>query len=309
MVGLEPGAPGGGIPREDLLTVVQSTHPGAREPLGVFGLDGLGRDQVGDRVEDLVGAERVALDLGRVADAGEDEDRVQARFDAGDDIGVHAVADHAGVLGVGADAVHRRAEHHRVGLADDIGLFAGRLGDQRGERPCRRDDPVRRRAGRVGVGDDEPGPRVDEADRLRDGLERVLPGLADDDVVRLRLGHDVARLMQRGGQARLADDERRAAGQLRPEEVRRRERGGPDALLGHVETRQLQPCAQVARREDRVVRQHQERCAGVSPLGEQLGRSRDRTVLMDEHAVHVSQPALDVGARPHVASLSGPAGT
>ena len=156
---LEPGAPGRGIRCHHLLAVVERTHQ--RDALddvglGQVGLDRLVRQQVGDRVEHLVGPERVPLDLGGVADAGEHEHGVQARLDAGDDVGVHAVADHAGVLGVRADAVQRRPEHHRVRLADDVGLLADRLRDERRDRAGRGQHAVDRRAGRVGVRRDEP---------------------------------------------------------------------------------------------------------------------------------------------------------
>jgi hypothetical protein len=74
---------------------------------------------------------------------------VQARLDAGDDVGVHAVADHAGALGVRADLVERRAEHHRVGLADDVRLLAGGLRDEREHRARRGQHALRARARRM----------------------------------------------------------------------------------------------------------------------------------------------------------------
>ena len=43
---------------------------------------------------------------------------------AGDDVGVHAVADHRGGLGVAADGVQRAAHHQRVRLADEVRLDA-----------------------------------------------------------------------------------------------------------------------------------------------------------------------------------------
>ena len=148
-------------------------------------------------------------------------------------------------------------------------------------------------------------PARDEADRLRDRLERVVAGLADDDVVGVGLGHDEAGLVQSGREARLADHERGRAGHLAVQEVGGRQRGRPDRFLGHDQPGCAQPRAQVARREDRVVRQHEERRALVAPLLQQLGCAGDRGVLMDEHAVHVGQPAFDVGSGPHAPSLSG----
>ena len=80
-------------------------------------------------------------------------------------------------------------------------------------------------------------PLADQPDRPGDRLERVGAGLAEDDVVGVGVGEGVADLVQRGGQPGLADDVGRAAGQLGRQEVRRRQRRGPDRLLGHVQAR------------------------------------------------------------------------
>jgi hypothetical protein len=48
--------------------------------------------------DDFVRSERVSFNFGPVADTGEHQDGVEARFDPGDDVGVHTVTDHGGVL-------------------------------------------------------------------------------------------------------------------------------------------------------------------------------------------------------------------
>jgi hypothetical protein len=88
----------------------------------------------------------------------------------------------------------------------------------------------------------------------------------------------------------------RTARHLVLEKVGGGESGSPDELFGHLEARLTQACAEVARREDRVVGQHEVGLALVAPLLQQLGGAGQRTVLMDENAVHVGQPAFDVFA-------------
>ena len=183
-----------------------------------------------------------------------------------------------------------------TGPSNEGALPAGRGADQGGHRARRRQHPLRARPARVGVGRDEPRPPADQPDGPGDRLERVGAGLAEDDVVGIGVGQRVAHLVQGGGQPCLTDDVRGAAGQLGVQEVRRRQGRGPDRFLGHVQPRPHQPRGQITRREDRVVREHQEPAlAGDQPLQE-LGRPRQCLLLVDEHAVHVGEPAL--GVRP-----------
>ena len=142
-------------------------------------------------------------------------------------------------------------------------------------------------------------------DRLRDRLERVVAGLADDDVVGVGLGHDEAGLVQGGREPRLADHERRcrpASGCWRKSAVASAdvqiESSGtisPDARSRALRSRGVKIELFVSTRNGRAL---------VAPLLQQLGGAGDRGVLMDEHAVHVGQPAFDVGAGPHVPSLA-----
>ena len=97
--------------------------------------------------------------------AGQHQDRLHAGLEAGDDVGVHAVADHRGRLGVRVERVERGAHHERVRLADEVGLDARRAADQRGHRAGRRQRPSGDGPVGVGVGGDEPRARGDQPDR------------------------------------------------------------------------------------------------------------------------------------------------
>ena len=165
--------------------------------------------------------------------------------------------------------------------------------------------PSARRAGRVGVRRDEPRAVADEADRLRDRLERVVAGLADDDVVGVGLGHDEAGLVQRGRDAR----PRRSRTPMPPgscclQEVGGRERRGPDAVLGHVRARDARSRADRSRgvkielfvSTRKGVPWSRHCCSSSAAPGTGV-------VLVDEHAVHVGQPALDLFTSSHASSL------
>ena len=89
------------------------------------------------------------------------------------DVGVHAVADHGGGLGVGPDPVQPRPDHDGVGLADEVGGAAGRGPDHGGDRAGGGQGALVGGAGDVRVGGDEFGPRLDEADRPGQGVEIV----------------------------------------------------------------------------------------------------------------------------------------
>jgi hypothetical protein len=106
------------------------------------------------------------------------------------------------------------------------------------------------------------------------------------------IGERVSDLVQRSRQARLADDVRRPARQLTVEERRGGQAGGPDRALGHGEAGALEPGGQVTGREDRVVRQHQERPLLVHQALQELGGAGKRLFFADEHAVHIGEPAL-----------------
>jgi hypothetical protein len=88
--------------------------------------------------------------------AGQDKDTAKAGLETADDVGVHPVADHHGRLGVRLDPVQRAAHHQRVGLADEVRRDARRRVMSAATEPVAGSGPSLRRAGRVGVGRDEP---------------------------------------------------------------------------------------------------------------------------------------------------------
>jgi hypothetical protein len=72
--------------------------------------------------------------------------------------------------------------------------------------------------------------------------------------------------------------------------VRRGQRRGPDALLGHGDAAGPQAGGEIAARVDGVVREDQEGDLALAQAPEELRRARDRLLLVDEHTVHVHQP-------------------
>ena len=56
------------------------------------------------------------------ADAREHEDRPHPGLGSGEDVGIHAVADHERVGRVGIELAERGPHHQRIGLADEVGL-------------------------------------------------------------------------------------------------------------------------------------------------------------------------------------------
>src|SRR3954452_23236736 len=73
-------------------------------------------DEFRDRVDNPRGAEREQLGLLAARDAREAEDRLEACFEAGDDVRVHTVADHGRLLGMRIEGVERGPHHQWIGL-------------------------------------------------------------------------------------------------------------------------------------------------------------------------------------------------
>ena len=217
----------------------------------------------------------------------------QAGLDARAHVRVHAVADHRGALGVRADLVQARADHDGVRLADEIGLLSGRRRDHRRDGTARGQCALVGGARHVGVGRDELRATLNEANRVGQRMEVVGAHLAEHHELRIDLRHDVARGVDRGGQAGLADDVRGRAGGLLVQERGRGVRGRPDVLLRDVQPGVRQACGQVTVREHGVVGEDQEGDVLLAKSGEELVRARKRPILLDQDAVHVGEPRGD----------------
>ena len=161
------------------------------------------------------------------------------------------------------------------------------------------------RSSGIRVGADEPCTVDNEPDGLGDRLEGVSTGLSEDDIVRVGVGENEPGLMQSRRQPCLTNDVEAGTGMLVSQEMRGRERRGPDVVLRHRQTRSLHPGSQVPRSEDGIVGQDQESLRGVDPSIDEIAGARHLMVLVDEHAVHVGQPALDVCRISHEAKTIG----
>src|SRR6202022_4378210 len=84
----------------------------------------------------------------------------------------------------------------------------------------------------------------------------------------------------------------RSAGQLIVEEGRGGQSGGPNGFLRHCQAGALQSGGQVTRRENRVIRQHQERPLPFHQALQEFGGARQGVFFADEHAVHIGEPAF-----------------
>lgn len=60
-----------------------------------------------------------------------------------------------------------------------------------------------------------------------------------------------------------------------------------------VDTAREQPRTEVTRGEDRIVGEHEEGATGRRECPDEVSRSGDGVLLVDEHPVHVGQPRLD----------------
>src|SRR5699024_3604392 len=238
-------------------------------------------DDAGDVLVDLVRAEREPLHLVRLGGPREHEIGAKAGLHPGDDVGIHPVPDHRRGLRMRVDPVHRRADHHRVRLAHEIGFPPRRGGDERRHRTGCGQRPLPGGTGDVGVRRNEPRAAFDEPDRGGDRLEGVGPGFPEDDVVGVDIREGVAHLVQRRREPGLPDGVRAALGHLIREEPRGGECGGPQIRLRHFQTRRAQAGGEVARGEDRVVRQHLERELLLAQLGKKVCRAGQSVRLVD----------------------------
>ena len=82
-------------------------------------------DKIADVVDDDFGAVGVGVDFFGRGDAGEDEDGVHFGFDAGEDIGIHAVADDRRFFPNTSQFFQRSSHHQRIRFADKVAFFSG----------------------------------------------------------------------------------------------------------------------------------------------------------------------------------------
>ena len=224
--------------------------------------------------------------------AAEHEHGGHAALHAGDDVGVHAVADHDGLARVAAEHAQAGAHHERVRLAAEIRLLAGGDLDRGDERAARGGDALVRRAAGVGVRADELRAREHEIRRLRERVERVGPRLADDDVIGVDVVHGDAAVIQRIEQPRLAEGVHRAAGRLVGQKGRRGQRAGVKMLLRHVEPHTPELLVQLARGHAAVIGQKQVFLVRVLQPVDELRRAGQDVVAVVDDAVHVAQEAF-----------------
>lgn len=224
--------------------------------------------------------------------AAEHEHGGHAALHAGDDIGVHAVADHDGLTRVASEHAQAGAHHERVRLAAEIRLLAGGDLDRGDERAARGGDTLVRRTAGVGVRADELRAREYEIRRLRECVERVGPCLADDDIVGVDVVHGDAAVIQRVEQPRLAERVHRAPGRLVGQEGRRGQRAGVKVLLRHVEPHAPELLVQLARGHAAVVGQKQIFLVRILQPVDELRRAGQDVVAVIDHAVHIAQEAF-----------------
>ena len=243
---------------------------------------------VSNGIEDIRGPIRIPPEILPLGHARQHQNGFQPRLRPDEDVGVHAVADHVGVFGVGVDGAEGGAHDEGVGLADVVGLDAGGGGDEGGDGAGGGDEAVVGGACDVGVGCDEAGAGGDKAGGLGDALEAVGEGLAEDDVFGGLVGDDVAGVVEGGGEPGFAEDEGAAAGVLRGEELRGGYGGGIDGGGGHIEADPLEADVEVALGVEGVVGEDEELGAGVAhALDEFIGAGYDLGAA-DEDAVHIA---------------------
>jgi hypothetical protein len=126
----------------------------------------------------------VAVQVGLSGDPAEDQDGVDARLDAGDDVRIHPVADDDGLVAVALEQSLGVAHDERIGFADEIRLPSGGHLDRRDQGPARRSDPFFRRTCDVRIGPQQPGAAQDQLDGGLDLLVAVATRLAYHDIVR-----------------------------------------------------------------------------------------------------------------------------
>jgi hypothetical protein len=179
-------------------------------------------------------------------------------------------------------------------LADEEGVAARGELDGLDERAARGHERGVHAIGEVEVGSDEARALPHEMHGVFDALVGVVARLADHHKVRIHFVHREARFVQRGDQARLADDVARARGHLRLQKLRRRQRRRVKVVgLYAADAEAIQLLLELARRALAAVGEKQELLVvAVHPIHEILRAAQQRAAVIHD-AIHVDNvPAL-----------------
>src|SRR5580700_8368435 len=163
--------------------------------------------EVGDRVDDRVGAIGVVVDILFPRAAGENEDRAIAHLHAAQNVRLHRVTDHDRLIGRQAQFFAGRPHHHGAGFADAERLASGGRFQERDDRAAAGPHALLRRTVRIEIGGDELGAFLDHADRRLEHLEVERPPFSNDHVVGVMIDNRVAVGVKGLQQAAFADDE------------------------------------------------------------------------------------------------------
>ena len=224
--------------------------------------------------------------------AGEHQHGVQARLDAGDDIRVHPVPHHHGVLGVDAQHPQAGPHHQGIGLAHEIGALSRGQLDGGDEGPAGRDDASLRRGGQVRVCANELRPGVHQADGLGNLLQVVGGGFSHHHIVRVHVVIGDAFIVQGVGNPVLAHHVGAASRGLAVQEVGRGQGTGVKVGLVHVQPHPGQLLLELLGGVLAGVREEQEVFLFLrQPVNEFLHAGQNLVSMID-HAVHVADKAL-----------------
>ena len=183
------------------------------------------------------------------------------------------------------------AHHQGVGLAAEIGLFAGGQLDGGHQSAAGGGDAALDRAGHVGVGPDELGTLIHQVGGLGQGVQGVGPALAHHHIVGVHVVHGDARVVQGVEQACLADGEDGTAGGLLLQKGRCGQGAGVEVVLRHVQAQTGQLLMELPGGVAAVVGQEQELLLlVVEPLDKLCHAGQDPVAVIDD-AVHIADEA------------------
>src|SRR5256886_8578203 len=182
----------------------------------------------------------------------------QAALDPGDNIGIHAITDHHGVLGMGSQRAQGSAHHQWVRFADEIGLDTCGRTDQCGYRTGRRNDSPLTWPHRIWIGGNETRASHHEANGTGNAFKAISRRLTQHHILRLLVGQYETNVMQRRCQSRLPENVGSPTRPLVMQELRGRQRGREDRFRWHIQSHKVQPDLQVAWGVQRVIGKNQE---------------------------------------------------